>query len=60
MVYGLRETGTSRARSLFIPVDLRDTWVEGPLATVFAYDKLGSKPFIKVVQVDLVDPGSTG
>ena len=46
--------------ALFIPVDLRDAWIEGPLAMVFAYDELGSKPFIKVVQVDLVDPGSTG
>jgi len=43
-----------------IPVDLRDAWIEEPLAMVFAYDKLGSKPIIKVVQVDLVDPGSTG
>jgi len=60
MVYELRETGTSHARSLFIPVDLRDTWIEGPLAMVFAYDKLRSKPFIKAVQVDTVDPGSNG
>jgi len=60
MVYELRETGTSRARSLFIPVDLHDAWIEGPLAMVFAYDKLGSKPFIKAVQVDTVDPRSNG
>ena len=59
MAYGLRETETSCACSLFISVNLRDAWIEGPLAVVFAYDKLGSKPFIKVVQVDTVDPGST-
>jgi len=60
MVYGSRETGTSRARGLSIPIDLRDAWIEGPLPLVFPYVKLGSKPFIKAVQVDLVDPGSTG
>jgi len=59
MAYGLRETGTSCAHGLSIPIDLRDAWIEGPLALVFAYVKLGSKPFIKAIQVDIVDPGST-
>jgi hypothetical protein len=49
MAYELRETGTSRARSLFIPVNLYDAWIKGPLVVVFAYDKLGSNPFTKVV-----------
>ena len=53
------ETGTSHV-SLFIPVDLREAWIKGPLAVVFAYDKLGSMPFIKVVQVDTINPESIG
>ena len=60
MAYGLRETGTTHPRSLFFFVDLRDAWIERPLVVVFAYDKLGSKPFIKAIQVDTVDLGSTG
>jgi len=59
MAYELRETGTSCAHGLSIPIDLHDTWIKGPLAVVFAYDKLGSKPFIKAILVDSVDPGST-